>query len=141
MEAKSPSSGYARKKSRRGTVSNCEHSEEQINKEVKAFIDYHYDRFFEKFGFKPMIYGGKDASLIKKLLKKVDLETLKLLHSIMLESNYSYIKKLGYSITALYCNFNYLMLQLKKGKHFGIRYNEKRVESFYERELQHMQRI
>lgn len=106
-------------------------SEEQINKEVKIFIDYHHDKFLEKFGFKPTIYGGKDASLIKKMLKKVDLETLKLLHAMMLESNNSYIKRLGYSINALYYNFDSLMFALKKGKHFGVRYNEKKLEAFY----------
>ncbi len=65
---------------------------------VKEFIDYYFNTFRDKFREKPVIDGGKDGIIIKRLLSSYSLDRLKELLAKFFVSDDPFIKRTGYTI-------------------------------------------
>jgi hypothetical protein len=81
---------------------------------IKRLIDYYHDRFVDKFGEKPVIDGGKDGAIIKKLLGTYSEEKIRELIDAFFESDDPFITRSGYTIGCLKTQVNKLLVQTKK---------------------------
>ena len=107
------------------------------NPDVKAFIDYYHDRFLSLFGEKPIIDGGKDGAIVKRLLGTYGFERLKGLLDAFFESQDPFIQKSGYTIGVFKTQINKLLTERggKSGayKRSDPRKNEGQDFSAYDR--------
>lgn len=87
----------------------------------KAFIDFAFSTFQEKYGEKLHIVGGKDGELVGQLLETYDLERLKGYWSkfLIIADNDDFIKKAGISIGIFKSSINKIItskfIQTKRG--------------------------
>lgn len=107
------------------------------NPDVKAFINYYHDRFLSLFGEKPVIDGGKDGMIVKRLLGTYGFERLKGLLDAFFESQDPFIQKSGYTIGVFKTQINKLLTERggKSGayKRSDPRKNEGQDLSAYDR--------
>lgn len=95
------------------------HCEDPPNPHVKEFIDFYFQEFKKRFEYPPIIQGGKDGQLVKSLLKKIDLDELKILLVTFLDSKDPWILNSGYTLGAFYSQINKLRIgQRSFGKTF-----------------------
>ncbi|MGE5594152.1 MAG: DUF4373 domain-containing protein [Betaproteobacteria bacterium] len=87
------------------------------NPDVKTFIDYYHDRFLSQFGEKPVIDGGKDGAIVKRLLSTYGLEKLKGLLDDFFAGDDPWIRKRGYTLGVFKSQINSLIS--KRRQFFG----------------------
>lgn len=88
----------------------------EINHCVKTFIDFYFEEFKTRFGKPPIIEGGKDGNLIKRLLKDITLEDLKDLLTKFFDSTDKFILESGYTIGVFKSQINKLQIgPIKQG--------------------------
>lgn len=71
-------------------------------------MGHYYTSFQEKFGVKPVIAGGKDGDLIKKLLAQKPVDEIIVLLDDFFNSQDSFIKNSGYTLGAFFSQVNKL---------------------------------
>jgi len=79
------------------------------NPDIKTFIDYAFSTFQKTFNEKMLVDGGKDSSLIKKMLGTYDLDKLKRLWDVFLKSDDPFIVKAGRTIGVFNTQINKLI--------------------------------
>ena len=79
----------------------------------KEVIDYYHDAFVKKFGTKPIISGGKDGALMKKVVTAYGLDKTKELLNRYFESKDEFVVTSGYTIAVFYSQINKLIAQSK----------------------------
>ena len=77
---------------------------------MKTFIDFYFEEFKARFGKPPIIEGGKDGNLIKRLLKDITLEDLKDLLTKFFDSTDKFILGSGYTIGVFKSQINKLQI-------------------------------
>ncbi len=82
------------------------------NPHVKEFLDFYYQEYKIRFNVSPIVEGGKDGSLIKSLLTKIDVNELKNLFYRFLDSDDPWIQKSGYTIGAFHSQINKLRVHV-----------------------------
>jgi hypothetical protein len=108
-------------KKRRGedTKSITAKSEKKTSPDIKIFIDFYFESFKEKFKEEPLIQGAKDGMNIKRLLKFIPIDQLKILLGRFFESEDPFIQNSGYTIGVFYSQINKLKLEGKIHKSRG----------------------
>jgi len=76
---------------------------------VKIAIDYYHQKFRAKFGEKPVIDGGKDGALMKKLVETFGETRLKELIDVFFEIDDEFIRNSGYTIGVFKSQINKLI--------------------------------
>ena len=76
---------------------------------TKITIDYYHEKFVSMFVHKPVISGGKDGALIKKLVSQYGIDKVLDLLDQFFASNDTFIQQSGYSIGAFYGQVNKLI--------------------------------
>lgn len=84
-------------------------SESAAPSPVKIAIDYYYQKFRAKFGEKPVIDGGKDGALMKKLVETFGETRLKELIDLFFEIDDEFIRNSGYTIGVFKSQINKLI--------------------------------
>ena len=84
------------------------------NPDIKIFIDWYSDWFLSVFDEKPLIEGGKDGTIVRRLLGTYGLEKLKGLAEAFFESDDEFIQKTGYTIGVFSKVINKLLIN-KRG--------------------------
>jgi hypothetical protein len=79
------------------------------NPEIKLFLDYAFDTFQQTFSEKMLIDGGKDSSLIKKLLSTYSFDRLKELWDVFMKSDDPFICQAGRTIGVFKTQINKLI--------------------------------
>lgn len=85
---------------------------------IKHLIDHHFQNYQRKFNKKYVVSGGKDGSLLKKLLKSLEKEEIKKLNDLFFQSDDPFVQKAGYTIAVFFSQINKLQVmqkQLKQG--------------------------
>lgn len=77
---------------------------------VKVFIDYAFQTFKDRFKEKLLIDGQKDGAIVKKLLGTYDLERLKGLWDVFMQSDDDWLNKAGRSIGIFRSQINKLLI-------------------------------
>lgn len=78
------------------------------NSPTKQFIDHWYQRYLAKFNKPYFVQGGKDGSLVKKIVEAFGLDTAKILAEKFFDSEDSFIKNSGYTIGVFNSQINKL---------------------------------
>ena len=86
------------------------------NPDIKRFIDWYSDRFLSTFNEKPVIEGGKDGTIVKRLLGSYGLDKLKVLAEAFFESDDEWIKETGYTLGVFSKVINKLIVSQKGRK-------------------------
>jgi len=81
----------------------------QTDPAVKRLIDYYFNRFTEKFGTKPVIEGGKDGAIFKKLLSFKTEDELRKLLDAFFESTDPFITNSSYTVGVFKSQINKLV--------------------------------
>lgn len=92
------------------------------NPNIKKFIDYYHNTFFDRFNEKPMIDGGKDGKIIKTLLGTYELDVLKEFLNRFFASTDPFILQGGYTIGVFKSQINKLIAGLKMDPKTASRY-------------------
>lgn len=90
-------------------------SEKAPNPAVKTVIDLYHESFKARFGFKPVIHGGKDGAHVRQLLSLWDEPTVTGLVRQFFETTDPRIVRSDYSLGALFSLAQYLKLSQQKG--------------------------
>ena len=69
---------------------------------VKRIIDEYHEQFLARHGRKPLISGGKDGSLIRKMLATWGEETVRTALAAFVRGNDSWAVKRGWTLAAFY---------------------------------------
>lgn len=85
----------------------------------KEVIDYYHDSFIKKFGEKPIISGGKDAAIMKKIITSYGTPKTKELLDRFFESKDEFVINSGYTIGVFATQINKLITQAKPRKGLG----------------------
>lgn len=80
---------------------------------VKNLIDHYHNRFVAMFADKPVIDGGKDGQILKRLLNTYSEEKLRELIDAFFDSDDPFIRDSGYSIGTFKSQVNKLLTQPK----------------------------
>ena len=95
-------------------------TKEKILPDVKLFIDFYFEEFKRTFGNPPIIEGGKDGVIVKRLLKDIPIDELKSLLISFFESDDKFILQSGYTIGLFKSQIQGLRIKAKRGKQDGI---------------------
>ena len=101
------SSSSSSKKKR--PIADVPKKETSPNPEVAIFLKYAFDTFQKTFNEKMLVDGGKDSSLIKKMLGTYDLDKLKRLWDTFLKSDDPFIVKAGRTVGVFKTQINKLI--------------------------------
>ena len=85
------------------------------NPAIKKVIDAFHVAFLARFGFKPVIHGGKDGAHIQKLLATWDEETVLWLVAEFFATTDPRVLRSDYSLGALFSLAQHLLLRHQKG--------------------------
>lgn len=85
-------------RSKREDAAYIRWEDKQKNPDVKRFIDYWNDKYLEKFSKKYIFQGGKEGSLVRNMLRSVDLDDLKQRADAFFNSTSEFIQEAGYTI-------------------------------------------
>lgn len=81
------------------------------NPAIKRAIDAYHTAFLKRFGFKPVIHGGKDGDHFKKLLATWDEETVLGLVDEFFTTTDPRVLRSDYSVGALFTLAQHLLLR------------------------------
>jgi len=98
-------------------------SEKKTNPDIKKFLDFYHENFLEKFNEKPVIDGGKDGAIVKRLLSTYGLDRLKGLLLAFFKSDYPFILSSGYTIGVFKSQINKLITNGGKKRKDDIDYS------------------
>jgi phage replication O-like protein O len=84
--------------------------------DIRVFLDRYHDAFLAKFGEKPNIQGGKDASIVGGLLSKYGIDRLSQLLDAFFASNDEFIARTGYTLGAFSACINKLISQSRSSR-------------------------
>lgn len=80
---------------------------------TKVSIDYYHDSFVKKFNTKPLISGGKDGALMKKVVDTYGIDKTKELLDKYFLSKDEFVVNSGYTISVFYSQINKLIAEGK----------------------------
>ena len=92
------------------SIDICESDEKPSPSGVQQSLDFYHKHFLKTFGVKPMINGGKDGALLKKIINHYDLDTTLELLKQFIDSDEKFIKSTGRTIGVFYTVINKLLV-------------------------------
>ena len=93
-----------------GRVDICDGDEKPSPSGVQQALDFYHTHFLKTFEIKPMIDGGKDGALLKKVINHYGLDTTLELLKKFIESKDEFIKGTGRTIGVFYKVINKLLV-------------------------------
>lgn len=105
----SSSSSSSSSKQKKKPIADAPKKGTSPNPEIKLFLDYAFDTFQQTFSEKMLIDGGKDSSLIKKLLSTYSFDRLKELWDVFMKSDDPFICQAGRTIGVFKTQINKLI--------------------------------
>ena len=93
-----------------GRIDICDGDEKPSPSGVQQALDFYHKHFLKTFEIKPMIDGGKDGALLKKVINHYGLDTTLELLKKFIESKDEFIKGTGRTIGVFYKVINKLLV-------------------------------